>query len=464
MKKLKTAMLFGLVLAVSGQSVVGEAVPGTAASDIWEGSGRLGSSRSLRAETFAVSTSAFPQDSVVDVTNLENGLAVRAVVVSGLGGSRLLARLSRAAAEALGISASGMARIRITLRNPSAEFAHVFRGPLFGLPTEAPTVRRVENGMPEPAGSGDARQTAEVAGPAEVTVPVEATVPGGIPAFAEVVNAAEVPTYTARPVIAEAPPSPQVRPDPAAVPGGGYAGQPVSGYAEAPPDSGLGRTEVRGTEVASLPEEAGIPPFGMPTPDFVAAMGDGTVPYPAPEPMPNTVPEEELLATILVNAMDETGTSEDGGTVLPFELVETVKRLPPVGEPEIDPAYVIGPILRETRPETGTSAVTETPVALRGIPDGVPETAASGGGVSGNRVNGGGWFVQVGVFGTEEGLDREVGRIRAMHPYYADLIVVQNIENSLARVLIGPMNQGESAAVLRRVRSMGNPGALVRQF
>ena len=69
----------------------------------WEGSAKSDSQDELPPEGYYVATNSFPQYTVVDITNLENGNVVRAAVCSRLDNSGLLALLSKEAAAALGL-------------------------------------------------------------------------------------------------------------------------------------------------------------------------------------------------------------------------------------------------------------------------------------------------------------------------------------------------------------------------
>jgi cell division septation protein DedD len=78
-------------------------------------------------------------------------------------------------------------------------------------------------------------------------------------------------------------------------------------------------------------------------------------------------------------------------------------------------------------------------------------------------LDGGQWYVQVGAFRCPVGAEAEIRRASARHPYP---MVVQNVGTEaepVFRLLFGPLNQGESAAALLRVRSMGNDAAFARQ-
>jgi hypothetical protein len=70
------------------------------------------------------------------------------------------------------------------------------------------------------------------------------------------------------------------------------------------------------------------------------------------------------------------------------------------------------------------------------------------------------WYVQVGTYGRAEYVEDEISRIGTDYP-----LAVQNVgtdTNPVFRVLLGPLNQGESGAMLQRFKSLGYADAFVR--
>jgi cell division septation protein DedD len=71
------------------------------------------------------------------------------------------------------------------------------------------------------------------------------------------------------------------------------------------------------------------------------------------------------------------------------------------------------------------------------------------------------WYVQIGVYSRPDNVEDEIGRIGTAYP-----IAIQNVgtdTSPIFRVLLGPLNQGESGAMLQRFRSIGYADAFVRQ-
>ena len=89
---------------------------------VWEGAAAV-SPEEIPEIGAAISTNAFPKNTVVYVTNLENNKSVGAIVVSSLDSSGLLATLSERAAVAIGIKADSVGRIRLILPEDAIAFS-----------------------------------------------------------------------------------------------------------------------------------------------------------------------------------------------------------------------------------------------------------------------------------------------------------------------------------------------------
>ncbi|MDR3131108.1 MAG: SPOR domain-containing protein [Treponema sp.] len=100
-----------LVLLVAASAV---AVVFIGAS-IWEGSAAVSIGGELPDGGYYAATKSFPRNTVVDITNLETGKSVRVIVAAGLDSPGLLAVLSKEAAEVIGIQSRSIGRIRMTM-------------------------------------------------------------------------------------------------------------------------------------------------------------------------------------------------------------------------------------------------------------------------------------------------------------------------------------------------------------
>ena len=81
---------------------------------VWEGAASVASSGELPDTGNFVLTNSFPQNTILEITNLDNGTTVRAIVTSGLDNPGLLAALSREAAQSIGINPRSVGRVRMT--------------------------------------------------------------------------------------------------------------------------------------------------------------------------------------------------------------------------------------------------------------------------------------------------------------------------------------------------------------
>jgi len=82
-------------------------------SSPWEGAAAVAPAGELPETGFFVATNSFPRNTVVDITNIESGKSTRAIVSNGINSPGLLAVVSRQAAELIGMKAGSVSRIRM---------------------------------------------------------------------------------------------------------------------------------------------------------------------------------------------------------------------------------------------------------------------------------------------------------------------------------------------------------------
>ena len=80
-------------------------------ASVWEGAAAAASYESFPGSGFYVATNSFPRNTVVDITNLENGRRTQAVVVSRLEAPGLLAVMSRETASTIGLANQSVGRV-----------------------------------------------------------------------------------------------------------------------------------------------------------------------------------------------------------------------------------------------------------------------------------------------------------------------------------------------------------------
>ena len=82
---------------------------------VWEGAAAVASGGELPETGLYIATNSFPANTVVDLTNLENGRTIRAIASSTLDSPGLLALLSKDAANAIGLQSRTLGRISMSL-------------------------------------------------------------------------------------------------------------------------------------------------------------------------------------------------------------------------------------------------------------------------------------------------------------------------------------------------------------
>ncbi len=127
-------------------------------ASVWEGAGTISPSGLLPEEGYYAATNSFPRNTVVDITNLETRKTIRVIVAAGLDSPGLLAMVSRDAANAIGLTSTAIGRIRMSMPNDPIAFSR-FSEDLSpsGDPDHDPRAAVSQHtGSANPPGSGDA--------------------------------------------------------------------------------------------------------------------------------------------------------------------------------------------------------------------------------------------------------------------------------------------------------------------
>jgi hypothetical protein len=376
-------------------------------ASVWEGSVAVSTTGEFSEGAYYVATNSFPRNTVVDVTNLENGRTIRVIVAAGLDSPGLLAMLSRNAASAIGIPSRGVGRIRMTQPSDPVAYSRF-------------TEDRELAENPESVQSVARSSTAPVVSSPIRTARVE-DLAGSTPEdnfYNSVINKPE--TYNPPP-------------------------------AELPPDSSV-HTE---TQPTWLPEEDKPAPVITEAPAPVPETGasqqvPGATVVPPPPPVITLVPAEERppQGTVAIT---------EGTEIIPIPPLNAGNS--PKDDTYLDPRFFIGPIPRIQRPVPPSAP----PVVISSAP--LPQAVPAPNGPVfsvpvNNQLEGGKYYIQIGAFSQPDTLEVAVARVNKNYP-----LVVQpegSPSNMVYRLLIGPLNVGESGAVLQRLKSIGYPGAFVR--
>ncbi|MFP3043023.1 SPOR domain-containing protein [Treponema primitia] len=394
-------------------------------ASVWEGSAAVSTSGEFPEGAYYAATNSFPRNTVVDVTNLENGRTIRVIVAASLDSPGLLAMLSRNAATAIGIQTRGIGRIRMT------------------QPSDPVAYSRFTDGR-ESSGNPEDQVNAVPNTPLVVSATVRTARTGDLasatPAdrfYSDVVNKPE--TYTPPSVSYPADGSVQVEARPNWVP---EEVEPVPVIAE------VVYPEAAPTPV---PEPALI---AVPAPEPASPSAAVLIP-PPPPPVITLVPAEERPPQSAVSITPGT----EIGSVSPRNAGPE----PSKDDTYLDPRFFIGPIPPHQRPASrSTPPVVFAPVPQTAsvVPQqpSLPKEPLFSVPIS-NRLEGGKYYIQIGAFTQPDTLEVVAARIKS---YPLTVQPDGSLNSHVYRLLIGPLNLGESGAVLQRVKSNGYPDAFVR--
>jgi len=509
---------------------------------VWEGVGDVSAPRDL-PRAYSIATNSFPRNTVVDITNLENGKMVRVVVISTLETTGLLATLSRNAADAIELRRDSTCRIRMTLSSDSARGTpspQYELGPIDSAgnalasaaeeaaPAAAESVAAASR--PAPVNNAATTTSKPTVTTASRPAPTESAVATNRPTPTESVVATNRPTPTESAVATSRPaPTESVvatnRPTPTEsavatsrsapansavttnrpVPTEGAATTTRSAQAESAPP--VNRSTAMAAEKPAPTNNAAkaattarttttetTTTTNKPAPTESVSAANGTMPAenaaPSSRPALSIVPLEEFDDAIAADepamtdnaidiiAADEPAVIEKTDNAIAADRPE-VTNTEAQPEPRISsgtvsliPAEERVPVAPEepataapnAAPENGAPAVavTRTPMPQEAPPPAYAPPAEFSPFQAPliNSLEQGKWYVQVGVYSRPDNVEDEISRIGTAYP-----VAIQNIgtdTSPMFRVLLGPLNQGESGAMLQRFKSIGYADAFVR--
>jgi hypothetical protein len=411
-------------------------------ASVWEGAASASTGGDLPENGYYAATNSFPRNTVVDVTNLENGRTIRVIVAGGLENPGLLAVLSKDAADAVGLQPRSIGRVRMNQPADPVAFSRFTEGlSSSGDPDHDPAVLAAAEGinpdlleeenLPE-AGSSESEEIAAL--PEET-----GAVPEDITALPEETSAVSE-EIAALPGETAVPPE-----ESAALP---------EEAATAPEETGAlaGETGTAPEEIAAAPEKTGaLAEESTAAPEETASgdtSGDGIVPEPGPE-LVWTPPEGDDYEYALEPA--ESRAPEGPAPVIdPSDIVSAPRPSPRVErEYTIDPSLIIPPVR-----ETPAAPLQAAPAPSQPAAPQQAQPPAAGGTFSVPVIASlerGRYYVQVAALGKAESVETEISKIGRSLP-----LAVQSAgspEKPVYRILIGPVNLGESGALLQRFKA-----------
>jgi hypothetical protein len=385
-------------------------------ASIWEGSAAMASAGYLPGRGLYAATNSFPRNTVIEITNLENNKSIRVIVAEGLDSSGLLALVSQDAAEILGMNRDSISRIRMT--QPSDPIAY----------------KRFTDGMA--AGFPDYDSGAVVT----ENQPYAQTPYPALSSFKN--DAPSVASSTVKPMLLE--------------------------------EEWGGTRYIEDLPVHILPEE---------TSDngAVVVISDPVFEI-VPEAAEKKVEPEQIQAPVEITE-DINSPAQREIDKLEYAIIAAEERPPELSKTyDIDPNYIIPRIAAEERPPELSKTydidlnyiipgiTRPSPAVIPPEPIEIPVIAIIPAPVSPpspaqsftinpiSSLEKGSYYVQIASLSGLELVESALGHIDADYKP-----VVFKDGGSWYRILLGPLNQGESGAILRRFRSIGYKDSFIRQ-
>jgi hypothetical protein len=461
-------------------------------ASVWEGAASGSPGADLPETGYYVATNSFPRNTVVDITNLENGKTVRAVVSASLDNPGLLAVLSRDAAGAIGLPGRSIGRVRMSQPADPVAFSRFTEGlSSSGDPDYDPSAFVAANGinpelLPDEESAAPAVQAPAVSGVEEAPPETGAVVIAGTGDFPEVAAGTELPETVAdtgdlpeaAAEINDTAEAISPAEDPVVTAESFNAAEPSIPEEEtAAVSDKTGDESLEDTTVADLPEPY-VPP-ASPKPD--AGISPETNPELVWIPLEEREGEEliepkpedraEVTDILAADTGEPEGLAGTGDIVEPGEAlaedtpgpVQGVENFPddyeltlapaedrpPESSDTLIPADQIFPPAAETE-----TAMTPPPIEIEGeaLPPPGPAESAEDRGFPVpviTKLEEGKYYLQLAASRNQDAVKTELAKIGEYVPV---TIQVNEMESYPYRILVGPVNQGESRALLQRFK------------
>jgi len=519
---------------------------------VWEGVSDVSAPKDL-PRAYSIATNSFPRNTVVDVTNLENGKMVRVIVIANLETAGLLATLSRNAADAIDLRHDSTCRIRMNQSSDNAPprargtpAPQYQLGPidasgavLASTPTEETNNATLASRTPATesapvASKPAATESAPIASKPVVTesAPVaskpvvmesapiaskqtvtESAPVVSKPAATESAPVASKPAVTesapvaSKPVVMESAPvaskpvateSAPIASKPAATESAPVASKPVATESE-PVESKPTVTNVlpaASIAIAGEPEKIADDVTAADEP----ALADDVIIAEKPAMSVNvTIANEPTTRDNKIVANKPAAQKDD--VIAASEPTRTAEDIIVAGSPvaagvpatagtksQPEPRISSGTLTMIPADERAPTVLGQTATASRNVPprNAAPSSVAPNVTPAPSRtqpieapirtyppaefspfqaplissLERGKWYVQLGVYSRPDNVEDEISRIGTAYP-----VAIQNVGSDTSpmfRVLLGPLNQGESGAMLQRFKSIGYADAFVR--
>jgi len=446
----------------------------------WEGAASVAPAGELPSTGFFVATNSFPRNTVVDITNVETGRSTRAIVAKTLNSPGLLAIVSSEAAQLIGMRPGSVSRIMMVQPTDPIAYLRFTESVNSGAPSFDSGDVVTEETLIADVYIDDSYRPQIIETPEPIIPPQEQnsassriTGPGYFmePEWGgtDRLNIVDLPGYEVEPrnpvfmppvEIAEEGTKPLIE-------------DPITPITKEEEPVYIAEKKEVVKDISTRYEERAPSPIVKDVSDFWAEKEPNGIEkeanvYVTEEPKNEIVketydylvehPRDEVIKEIFereeyVAKVEETPRADETPR-FQYNLVETDELPPPKTVYGIDPSDIIPGIALATpeRQSTPQTTAPSQPQQQRSVPSPARFSVRT---IS--SLDRGQYYVQIAALPAET----VESAVRQIDHRFNPVILIDR--DNLYRILIGPLNQGESAAVLARFKSIGYTDAFVRR-
>jgi hypothetical protein len=455
-------------------------------ASVWEGAASGSTGTDLPETGYYVATNSFPRNTVVDITNLENGKTVRAVVSASLENPGLLAVLSRDAANIIGLPNRTIGRIRMNQPADPVAFSRFTEGlSSSGDPDHDSAAFVAANGinpelLADKEASSPAAQTPAASG-TDKTTPETGIVIAGTGAVGAA-EADDTETGAAEAGVAETNDAAGALPpddDYTIIAESSEPTEPAIPEEEtAAVSDEKGAENLEDMTIVDLPEPY-VPPVSTKPEEGITPETNPELVWVPPEEtegeeLVEPAPEDRAEVTDIItedttdHTAELTEAAENGGTAESGEALAEDSPMPDERADAFPGEYDLALVPSEARPpESGEPVIPADLAASPGAsaePVTPPPVAEEAGGAYSfpvpviTELEEGKYYLQLAASRNQDAVRTELAKIGEHWPL---TVQVNERERYPYRILVGPVNQGESRALLLRFKNSGYQNAFV---
>ncbi|MDR0375603.1 MAG: SPOR domain-containing protein [Treponema sp.] len=409
-------------------------------ASIWEGAAAVAPEGVLPNTGYYAATNAFPRNTAVMVTNLENGKTIQVSVAAALDNSSVLMLLSREAADAIALPTNYPGRVRVMETIDPVTMLPPLENRISNGDPDYDPMARINSAQPNSAAPIPEEEPSALAGGG---APAEIEPDGGEPfAPAEIASDGEEP-----------PPVPEE--EPSALAGGATPAEIASDGEEPPPVP-----EEEPSALADIASDDEEPPTLAEEAAQAEIASDGEEPPSIPEEESPALAEGAAPAEIEPDGEEPMIYSEDYSVA----LVPAENRAPEGKGVDIPLDAQVAPIetrqeKQEQTPDTANFVTSIEDALAASQPQDVGASRTNFSAPMITSMEKGMYYVQLRSYSRPELVENELVKIGKQHN--VSVQVTELSGKQLYRILVGPVSYGESNQLLRQYKARGWSDAFV---